>query len=175
MSNSRHQLTALHPIVCAFVIFCVSQVSALLVSIEIEPSELPQAKIKPNSCGAQATELTEESCPNCHLNMLLTSNHNNPFQHHGSYLHVPKVMLFPRLSLRGSMCANTLRTLPINEVTPIYGKEINASDTTDVFDGYMSGTFAEMKRIMTLNAMIDLYNIKNKKHCDIYKIIWCIS
>ncbi|KAL2741709.1 hypothetical protein V1477_009338, partial [Vespula maculifrons] len=75
MSNSRHQLTALHPIV-----------SALLVSIEIEPSELPQAKIKPNSCGAQATELTEESCPNCHLNMLLTSNHNNPFQHHESYL-----------------------------------------------------------------------------------------
>ena len=31
------------------------------VKIEMEPSELPQAKIKPKSCGAQQTELTDES------------------------------------------------------------------------------------------------------------------
>lgn len=58
-----HQLTALHPIVCALEIFLYSQVaySTLQVRMEMDPSELPQATIRPYSAGAKATLLTEES------------------------------------------------------------------------------------------------------------------
>lgn len=58
-----HQLRALQPIVWALGIFLKSNVpvSVLQVSTEIDPSELPQARIKPYSGGAKATLLTEES------------------------------------------------------------------------------------------------------------------
>lgn len=59
----EHHEIALQPIVCAFEIFLLSQTpySMLHVSMDIEPSELPQASIRPYSAGAKATELTEES------------------------------------------------------------------------------------------------------------------
>lgn len=55
--------TALHPMVCAFGIFLHSQVlnSVLQVKMEIDPSELPQASMRPYWYGAQAMEFTEES------------------------------------------------------------------------------------------------------------------
>lgn len=58
-----HQVTALQPIVWALVIFLQSQTpySVLQVNTEMEPSELPQANIRPYSAGAKATEFTDES------------------------------------------------------------------------------------------------------------------
>ena len=56
------QLTALHPIVWALGIFVDSHwFSELSDVIDIAPSEEPAANTKPNSWGAQHTELTEES------------------------------------------------------------------------------------------------------------------
>ena len=48
--------------VWALLIFFASQPpAAVAVRMEMDPSELPQARMRPKSCGAQQTELTEES------------------------------------------------------------------------------------------------------------------
>lgn len=51
--------------VWALGIFSAFQLLAesMYVKMEMAPSEDPQAKARPNSCGAQETELTDESWP----------------------------------------------------------------------------------------------------------------
>lgn len=54
---------AFTPTLCALGIFRDSQSSsAVCLKTDIDPSELAQANIRPNSLGAHWTEFTDESC-----------------------------------------------------------------------------------------------------------------